>query len=321
MKTKYIALLITFAIFASCSDFLKEYSQDEAYVRSYVDLDELLLGDGYMTISSASDIGSAAVLSTRYFPYIHLMADEVKENLTSTASHYSANANQRFFGWYTWQKEPGIDYQGLTLRTEDADWNQLYKHISITNMVLAEIERFSGSNETERSAISRIKGEAHFLRAAYYFILVNLYGKPYVASTASNNHGVPIKLTEFIEDENFSRNSVQEVYDQILKDLKSAEDYLADTSTISIYRANLAAAQLLKARVYLYMQNWDDAASYADKVIASDYRISDLNDFTTPTDSENRVYFMERGNSEVIFNIISGHKKISATFQRSRIFP
>lgn len=29
----------------SCSDFLKEYSQDLAYVNSYTDLDELLLGE------------------------------------------------------------------------------------------------------------------------------------------------------------------------------------------------------------------------------------------------------------------------------------
>ena len=44
-KTKYIVYAV-FAMFglSACGDFLEEYSQDTAYVRSYEDLDELLLG-------------------------------------------------------------------------------------------------------------------------------------------------------------------------------------------------------------------------------------------------------------------------------------
>ena len=45
MKKLYIIVCV-FALFG-CSGFLEEYSQDKAYIRSYEDLDELLLGNAY----------------------------------------------------------------------------------------------------------------------------------------------------------------------------------------------------------------------------------------------------------------------------------
>ena len=53
MKVRYI-IGILLLITTSCSDFLEEYSQDTAYVRGYEDLDQLLLGDGYMEVVASS---------------------------------------------------------------------------------------------------------------------------------------------------------------------------------------------------------------------------------------------------------------------------
>ena len=39
------------AMLAACSDFLEEYSQDTDYVRSWKDLDELLIGDAYWPVN------------------------------------------------------------------------------------------------------------------------------------------------------------------------------------------------------------------------------------------------------------------------------
>lgn len=44
MKNIYLISLLC-VVLASCSDFLKEYSPDQAYVRNYKDLDELLVGE------------------------------------------------------------------------------------------------------------------------------------------------------------------------------------------------------------------------------------------------------------------------------------
>ena len=46
MKRLYTIFLLLFAL-TGCSGFLEEYSQDQAYVEGYDDLDELLLGNAY----------------------------------------------------------------------------------------------------------------------------------------------------------------------------------------------------------------------------------------------------------------------------------
>ena len=50
---KYICCVILFGC-ASCSDFLEEYSQDLTYARTAADLDEILVGEGYMPVAKQS---------------------------------------------------------------------------------------------------------------------------------------------------------------------------------------------------------------------------------------------------------------------------
>ena len=71
MATGIIPLALL--LLTSCGDFLKEYSQDTDYVRSWRDLDELLIGSGYQNIIS-SDLLSRTN-DNQYF--IHFLADEL----------------------------------------------------------------------------------------------------------------------------------------------------------------------------------------------------------------------------------------------------
>lgn len=74
---------------AACGDFLKEYSQNQAYVENVTNLDELLIGEGYfrggLTSSYFKDDQSSGFWTNLsntdpwYFPYIHLMDDDVEE--------------------------------------------------------------------------------------------------------------------------------------------------------------------------------------------------------------------------------------------------
>lgn len=68
-------------LFSACSDFLKEYSQDLAKVESFSDLDEVLLGKGYLPWgrSEAGDYGMSTVVDA-YFQATHHMADEMAFN-------------------------------------------------------------------------------------------------------------------------------------------------------------------------------------------------------------------------------------------------
>ena len=75
----------------------------------------------------------------------------------------------------------------------------------------------------------------------------------------------------------YERNTVAEVYQQVLEDLTEAERLLSQTTRKSIYRADITATYLLQSRVYLYMQNWEQAAAYAQKVIEKQPALQDLN--------------------------------------------
>lgn len=68
--------------------------------------------------------------------------------------------------------------------------------------------------------------------------------------------------------ENLPRNTVKEVYDQILKDLSKAETLFNNDDRNGIY-ASKEATQALLARVYLYMEDKAKAKEYADKLISS----------------------------------------------------
>lgn len=293
------------AVLTSCGDFLEEYSQDTAYVRNYSDLDELLLGDGYIPTGIPRGIADPKYdyknYEYYYYPYIHLMADEVDYNIYTTSEANSVNgyAADEFFGYYTWQQLVGLSVDGTTLTATDGDWNRIYKHINICNMVLADIDDME-AKASEQIEKQRIKGEAYFLRGAYYFTLANLYGKPYSPATAASDLAVPIKLTEYIEDRTFQRNTVAEVYAQAENDLKEAERFLDGTSRKSFYRANITSARLLLSRLYLYKQDYDNAIKYAQAVIdANDNRLADLNGFSAD-------YFLNPGLSEVIFSMGTG---------------
>ena len=296
MKRIYIIISMLSFMFASCSGFLEEYSQDTAYVRGYEDLDELLLGSVYMPTNAPEHMGYTYGTDGWYYPYIYLMTDEVQENIRSSSSGALWDARERYFGYYTWQQQVGIDALGTSIRKESSDWNRIYKHINIANMILASIDEQSTPKEEDELEVMRIKGEAYFLRGAYYFILVNLYGKPYTKTGAKNDLGVPIKNTEYIEDKVYGRNTVEEVYAQVLADLGEAEKCLEKTIHKSIYRATY----LLLSRVHLYMQNWEMAESYAKKVLSKQDDLRDLNMM------EGIPFFLDTTLPEVIFTMGMG---------------
>jgi len=310
-KINILLVAILTLCFTSCGDFLKEYSQDTSYVRGYEDLDELLLGSGYIPTGTPASFAYYDDLIEKpwYYPYIHLMGDEVDENITNVTKRSTVyDVRQKYFGYYTWQQLVGMDYTGTSLREEDNDWKMIYKHINIANMVIAAIDNQYAKNNKEELEKKRIKGEAFFLRGAYYFTLANIYGKPYKSTTAATDLAVPIKLTEFVEDKTFNRNTVQEVYEQVISDLLQAETLLDGTTRKSYYRANKTAAELLLSRVYLYMQDNDRAIEYANKVINSNAnKLQDLNTMDGST------FFLNPNLSEVIFTMGNGGVRSSIT--------
>ena len=196
---------------------------------------------------------------------VHFMSDELEENLLPPTNPDQIGMRDMMFPYFTWQQSTYLSYKQEVANeaTEKSFWNLSYTHIAACNMILADAgERIPADGE--ETLANRVKGEAHFLRALYYYMLANLYGAPYSPATAASSPAVPVKLTEYIEDKAFERNSVAEVYQQITSDLDSAEQCLKDLhKPLSIKRVGINAVYLFRSRIALYMQDWATAKHYA----------------------------------------------------------
>ncbi|WP_194975873.1 RagB/SusD family nutrient uptake outer membrane protein [Aquiflexum lacus] len=150
-------------------------------------------------------------------------------------------------------------------------WNAFYKGINSCNIAINRIPTTPSSGgvlRTEEGRNARI-GEVRFLRAFYYFTLVQMFGK------------IPLLLEENIEvlDE-MKRESVANVYNAIIEDLRIASKVLPNSQSENA-RPTKAAAQHLLAKVYLTRGSavsdqrgqqsfdMDSAAFYAQKVITA----------------------------------------------------
>lgn len=143
-------------------------------------------------------------------------------------------------------------------------WQIAYRTINIANNILDAIEVVK---EADRA---RVQGEALFIRAITYFELVRLFAKSYQAETTNRQLGVPLLLqpTKDSKEEVFvARSTVEEVYLQVLSDLQQAEQLLPLQND---WRASSYAASALLARVFIQMQDFEQALTKTERVIQSD---------------------------------------------------
>jgi hypothetical protein len=138
-------------------------------------------------------------------------------------------------------------------------WQAQYASINRANVA---IEKIPGI-EIDESLKNRLLGEAHFLRALYYFNLVRMYGD------------VPLLLTDQtvqpIDELKVTRTPKEQVYQQIITDLNTSSDYFTNAAAGEAGRATKGAAQALLSKVYLTRRDWQLAITTAEGVINGPY--------------------------------------------------
>ncbi|MBK6947810.1 MAG: RagB/SusD family nutrient uptake outer membrane protein [Haliscomenobacter sp.] len=179
----------------------------------------------------------------------------------------------------------------MTIGNLDAQelWLDAYTAINRANNVL------TGLGVVVEDDKASVEGEALFIRAICFFELVRFYGKPYEAGQANAQLGVPLVLTPtrgISEESKLPRNTVAEVYAQVIQDLTKAESLLPSENE---WRANKGAAAALLARIYLQQGDYAKARDAANRVIES-------GDFQLLADYGN-VFNRDENSSEDIFAI------------------
>ena len=238
MKLKYnlIAIALLGFSFSSCSDFLEQNPQ--------TDLSE---NDFYKT---ADDIASAVNGA-----YSSLQESDIYGNWYVFGEIPSDNTRNQLSGSVTTQNEFDqfyIDTQNSMIANF---WKAAYKVINRTNTVLGRIDGI----EINAELANRYKLECKFIRALMYFNLVRVYGD------------VPLVLKEISISESYEilREPKENVYNQIIADLKEAQGLPVSYSTAEDGRATQGAAKALLANVYMTLHKYAEAETILAEIINS----------------------------------------------------
>lgn len=185
-----------------------------------------------------------------------------------------ANINNSIlaFGADDLTTDPGLNKLGFRIFDElngnsDADgrlinvWSAPWQAIYQANNVIDNYQKVNSTEELKQQAV----GQAYYLRAWSYYMLVRTFGK------------LPVISTSIDVNERPPRDSVGKVYDLVVSDLKTAISFLPPSFPGQPGKANKRAAQSLLAEVYLTMAGWPLnqpnyyvlAAAEADSVIKS----------------------------------------------------
>jgi hypothetical protein len=154
-----------------------------------------------------------------------------------------------------------LEFQNNSIQTNNAfiaNYTWFFPYQEIRNANIA-IDGITKSQTITPALKNQLIGEAKFWRAFAFMGMVNLYG------------GVPLTLSpEPVDNALLPRSSVDEVWAQIMLDLKDAKTLLTPTyPSAERARVNQYAVSALLARAYLYRKDWPNAEAEATAVIGS----------------------------------------------------
>lgn len=257
MKTRITITILSALIYlSSCSEQYLDAKSDTNLVTPQ-NLDDIIsLLDNMLIINMTGGLGQMA--TDEY----HFVDDEAW-----LSTFYATERNA-----YIWAKDI---YEG---QSPIQDWNIPYESIFYANNALQTLKKLNLPTSPERD---QVKGWALFIRAYAYHDLVRNFCLAYDPGIADSDLGLPIRLSPRI-DEIQPRASLQQTYNQILTDLKEATKLLSPQfQETNRNRPSKATAYALLARVYLMMNDFDNAEKNADNSLALYNKLIDYNTVST----------------------------------------
>ena len=163
---------------------------------------------------------------------------------------YNAMMYQEDRRLYTWQNDYLSTNQGV-----GNDWSYAYRAIYISNAVLNNLDTYA------ISGAENVRGQALVIRAIRYLDAAQVWCPVYNKATAEKDLGMPIRLDPDMNIPSV-RSSVQQTFEQILKDLHEAVNLLP-VKQIATTRPSKVVALGYLARTYQYMGDNEKALTYA----------------------------------------------------------
>ncbi|WP_010520840.1 RagB/SusD family nutrient uptake outer membrane protein [Aquimarina agarivorans] len=251
---KYINItlgLIILSINFSCEEFLSETPDNRLELNS---------------------IEKVAALSARAYSQASVAFTDEMTDLAGPMGNRNGAGKIIDLGGNTIELENRQAYKWEVITANDQNdtpndyWNENYEAIAHSNQALQSLKTISGDPDPDH--INAIKGEALLSRAYHHFMLVNLFGKHYDAATAATDLGIPY-ITEPEESflPTYTRNTVQEVYDLVEKDLLEGLNLINTRffeGTTKFHFSKLSALAFA-SRFYLWKGDYQKCIEFSDR--------------------------------------------------------
>ncbi len=246
----YIYMLVCGLVFSSCNDYLDIVPKGNKIPSTLADY-EALLRDEYAI--GQTSISNALYLLNDYYVTV--------SNLNSPTL---TRAN------YMWDETAD---RILLNNADESTYYQLYAAISSCNLIVENVPSATEATDAERAEVIAY---AKVIRSLCYFVLANYYADTYDAATAGEKLSVPLITSANINAPS-QQVTIQAIYDFIIQGVQEVIDGGLPEQSMTVLHPNLGAAYALLARVYLQMQNYSEALSYANLALGQNDQLYDWN--------------------------------------------
>ena len=181
-------------------------------------------------------------------------------------------------------------------------YKQFSSMLARVNSILENVDNVS-DKDSNKELYNDYLGQLYALRALGHFEMARLFAQipSAAADVNAENSGIVINDKVFPFDAKFKRSTLKQTYDFIVADLKKSMELLSKKEKEASGKINYWAAEALLSRVYLYMNDNDNALKHATNVIAnSPYKLYSMNEYLT--------VWKKTGTSESLFEVLTTDK-------------
>jgi len=206
---------------------------------------QVTVGNYYKTTDQVQ-ASTNGLYGSPWFGWNNKVGWAITELSSGNGFTYSSDVNA-FFNWSAPNANPEL------LAAWDSPFTVIAQCNGLINNMPATIAG------VPQATVNNALGEAHLMRGVAYFYLVRVFGNVPIVENPVND------IANF---QSVPTNPISDVYKLLVRDLQFAETNCA-VGTADTGHGDSGSASAMLAKVYLYMQDYDNAQKEAEKVINS----------------------------------------------------
>ena len=257
IKLKIAGAIIAIIAFSGCDNFLDDVPDNR------VALDDLEK--------------AAQLLTGAYSPASPAFTDWMTDNTGFIRGASLRPHHTQAYAWEDFFDDPGQPDHPTFF------WQGTYGAIAQANEVLAVLDELPAITDEDKELKRAVESEALLTRAYGHFMLVNIFARHYDDRTSDTDLGIPyVDTPETVFIQQYTRNTVQEVYDRVEEDMLRGIELVNDNffANTGKFHFNRNAAIAFASRFYLFKGDYESCIEWSD-VLLGQNPAAFVRDFTS----------------------------------------